>query len=183
MADKLWGGRFTEATDDLVERVNASVVFDQRLYREDLTGSIAHVRMLASVGLVAEDDAKAIEAGLRAIRTDIDAGAFDWRIDREDVHMNIEAALADRLGSKAGRLHTARSRNDQVALDLRLHLREALLDRGLDALDFADALLEQAVDKTYVCCPVTRICNGSTGIISASLACICGHDVSDAHDS
>lgn len=153
MTDKLWGGRFTEATDDLVERVNASVVFDQRLYREDLAGSIAHVRMLASVGLVGTDDAAAIEGGLREIRTEIDAGRFEWRIDREDVHMNIEAALADRLGPLAGRLHTARSRNDQVALDLRLHLREALLDRALDTLDFAEALLEQASDKMLVVLP------------------------------
>ncbi len=153
MTDKLWGGRFTEATDELVERVNASVIFDQRLYREDIAGSIAHIRMLASVGLVTAADAAAIEGGLREIRHEIDSGRFVWRIDREDVHMNIEAALAERLGVTAGRLHTARSRNDQVALDLRLYLREALLDRASDVLDFADALLEQAADKTHVVLP------------------------------
>ena len=144
MPDKLWGGRFSEATDDLVERINASVHFDQRLYREDLTGSIAHVRMLAAAGIVDAEDASAIEGGLRAIRHDIDRGRFEWRQDREDVHMNVEAALASRIGAAAGRLHTARSRNDQVALDLRLYLREAFLDRAVDVLLLASALLEKA---------------------------------------
>ena len=140
----LWGGRFTEPTDALVERLNASVGFDQRLYREDLAGSVAHVRMLAATGIVPADAAARIEAGLRELRRDLDAGAFTWRQDREDVHLNLEAALADRIGPDAGRLHTARSRNDQVALDLRLWLREAFLDRALDALTLCDALLDQA---------------------------------------
>ncbi|MBT9555825.1 MAG: argininosuccinate lyase [Myxococcales bacterium] len=150
---KLWGGRFAEGTDALVERINASVGFDQRLYREDLAGSVAHVRMLAEAAIITADDASAIEAGLRTVRADIDAGRFEWRIDREDVHLNVEAALADRIGSVAGRLHTGRSRNDQVALDLRLYLREAFLNRATDALDLAAVLLEQANDKAHVVLP------------------------------
>lgn len=145
MSKKLWGGRFSEATDALVERINASVTFDSKLYREDLTGSIAHVRMLASAGIIELDDAKAIEAGLRAVRTDIESGDFEWRQDREDVHLNVEAALAERIGPVAGRLHTGRSRNDQVALDLRLYLREVFLDRAADTLNLAEALLKNAL--------------------------------------
>ncbi len=152
-APKLWGGRFEEATDALVERINASVGFDQRLYRHDLAGSVAHVRMLGRTGIIPEADAAAIEAGLFAIRARIDAGDFEWRIDREDVHLNIEAALADSLGPVAGRLHTGRSRNDQVALDLRLYLRESFLDRAGEALDVIAALLEQARGKEHVVLP------------------------------
>ena len=144
MSEKLWGGRFTEAQDALVERINASVTFDKRLYREDLAGSVAHVRMLGKQGIIPAPDAAAIEQGLRAIRDQIDAGDFEWRIDREDVHLNIEAALADRIGPIAGRLHTGRSRNDQVALDLRLYLREAMLSRADNVLGLCDALLGQA---------------------------------------
>ncbi len=153
MSDKLWGGRFSEGTDALVERINASVSFDQRLYREDLTGSIAHVRMLAATGIVTSDEAQQIEDGLKGIRAAIDGGDFTWRQDREDVHMNVEAALAEAIGPVAGKLHTARSRNDQVALDLRLYLREAFLDRAEDALGLVSALLEQAKDKTRVVLP------------------------------
>ena len=153
MADKLWGGRFTEPTDALVERLNASVDFDQRLYREDLTGSIAHVRMLAHAKIIAAQDATDIEAGLRAIRDRIEADDFEWRADREDVHLNIEAVLTEQLGPTAGRLHTGRSRNDQVALDLRLFLREQFLDRAMDCLTMVDALLEQAKGKEGLVLP------------------------------
>ncbi|MFT7625426.1 MAG: argininosuccinate lyase [Myxococcota bacterium] len=149
MSEKLWGGRFSESTDALVERINASVFFDKRLYREDLAGSIAHVRMLAAQGIVPAEDAATIEAGLRGIRAEIDAGRFTWRQDREDVHMNVEAALAEAIGPVAGKLHTGRSRNDQVALDLRLYLRETFLDRADNALDLICVLLEQAKDKTH----------------------------------
>ncbi len=153
MTKKLWGGRFTGNTNALVERINASVSFDQRLYREDLTGSIAHVRMLGHCGIVPAEDAAAIEAGLKAVRADIEAGTFEWREDREDVHLNVEAALADRIGPVAGKLHTGRSRNDQVALDLRLYLRNAMLARAEDALGMCSALLDQAEDKRAVVLP------------------------------
>ncbi|MFC4453046.1 argininosuccinate lyase [Deinococcus sonorensis] len=124
---KLWGGRFAEATADLVEQYNASVPFDQRLAEQDIRGSLAHVAMLGQVGILAADEVAQISEGLQAILTDIRAGHFEWRLDREDVHMNVEAALRDRIGPVAGKLHTARSRNDQVAVDFRLFVKEATL--------------------------------------------------------
>ncbi|GMA14050.1 argininosuccinate lyase [Deinococcus metallilatus] len=125
---KLWGGRFAEATDGLVELFNASVGFDQRLAEQDIRGSLAHVAMLGQVGILTPDEVGQIQEGLRAILADIRAGEFEWRLDREDVHMNVEAALRDRIGPVAGKLHTARSRNDQVAVDFRLFTKEAALD-------------------------------------------------------
>ncbi len=121
---KLWGGRFTEATDRFVERFGASVGFDQRLYRYDIEASIAHARMLAHVGLLTEAECQAIEQGLLEIRMEIERGDFAWLEELEDVHMNIEARLTERIGEAGKKLHTARSRNDQVATDLRLYLRD-----------------------------------------------------------
>ena len=120
---KAWGGRFSAPTDALVEAFTASVQFDRRLYAEDIAGSIAHARMLAQTGIISAEDRDAIVAGLTAIREEIEAGEFEFRADREDIHLNIEAVLAERIGEAAGRLHTARSRNDQVATDLRLYVR------------------------------------------------------------
>ena len=119
----LWGGRFSKTTDAAVAAFSASVAYDQRLYPYDIQGSIAHVRMLARQGIIATADAEAIEAELLAIRGRIERGEFVWREDREDVHMNIEAALIERLGEVGARVHTGRSRNDQVATDERLYLR------------------------------------------------------------
>ncbi|MCC6235940.1 MAG: argininosuccinate lyase [Dehalococcoidia bacterium] len=130
---KLWGGRFSRPTHDLVDAFNASIAFDRRLYREDIAGSIAHARMLAATGIISEADRDAIVGGLEAIRADIEGGRFEFRTDREDIHLNIEAALADLLGEPARRLHTARSRNDQVATDVRLFVRGAI-DDSLDRL-------------------------------------------------
>ncbi len=130
---KLWGGRFSRPTHELVDAFNASIGFDRRLYREDIAGSIAHARMLAATGIISQPDCDAIVGGLEAIRADIDAGRFEFRVDREDIHLNIEAALADLLGEPARRLHTARSRNDQVATDVRLFARQAI-DDALDRL-------------------------------------------------
>ncbi|MFT2720132.1 argininosuccinate lyase [Deinococcus sp. A31D244] len=125
---KLWGGRFAEATDGLVELFNASVGFDQRLAEQDIRGSLAHVAMLGQVGILSAEEVAQIGEGLNAVLADIRAGNFEWRLDREDVHMNVEAALRDRIGPVAGKLHTARSRNDQVAVDFRLFTKEAALD-------------------------------------------------------
>ena len=121
---KPWGGRFTESTDSFVEYFTESVSFDKRLYHHDITGSIAHVRMLARVGVLPENECGQIVAGLEAIEKDIDAGLFEWRTALEDVHMNIETALVERIGEVGKKLHTGRSRNDQVATDLRLYLRD-----------------------------------------------------------
>ncbi len=128
-SDKAWKGRFTQPTDAFVEAFTASVGFDRRLYRHDIRGSIAHARMLAAVGIIEEREAALITQGLGAIEQDIDDGRFTWSVGREDVHMNIEASLIERIGEVGKKLHTARSRNDQVATTVRLYLRD-----GLDGL-------------------------------------------------
>ena len=123
-AKKPWTGRFSAPTDAFVEAFTASVGFDRRLYRHDIAGSIAHATMLAAVGVLTAAERDAIVAGLEAIRGDIEAGRLAWSVALEDVHMNIEAALTERIGPVGKKLHTGRSRNDQVATDLRLWLRD-----------------------------------------------------------
>ncbi len=121
---KPWGGRFTEATDAFVERFTASIGFDYRLYHHDINGSIAHATMLAKVGVLTDVERDQIITGLEQIRAEIVAGKFTWSISLEDVHMNIEAVLTQRIGITGKKLHTGRSRNDQVATDIRLYLRD-----------------------------------------------------------
>ena len=125
---KLWGGRFSEATNSLVNHFNASIAFDQRLWRHDILGSIAHVRMLGATGIIPADDADVIETGLIAVRDDIEAGRVEFTEEAEDVHMNVETLLRDQIGPLAGKLHTGRSRNDQVATDIRLWLKDELFE-------------------------------------------------------
>ena len=125
---KLWAGRFTEPTAALVERFTESVSVDHRIAKHDIRGSIAHATMLAAVGVLSEADRDAIVSGLEAILADVEAGAFEWRTSLEDVHMNVESALTDRIGDAGKRLHTGRSRNDQAATGVRLFVREALDD-------------------------------------------------------
>lgn len=122
----MWGGRFSEATDAFVAEFTASVQFDQRFYKQDIAGSVAHATMLASVGVLTQAERDDIIKGLTAIQAEIEAGKFEWRIDLEDVHMNIEARLTDRIGITGKKLHTGRSRNDQVATDIRLYLRDEI---------------------------------------------------------
>ncbi len=124
--DKLWGGRFTEPTDAFVEAFTASVAFDRRLYRQDIAGSIAHATMLAHIGVLSEEEKHRIIEGLETIRDEIEAGDFDWSVAREDVHMNIESRLTALIGDAGKKLHTGRSRNDQVATDIRLYLRDEI---------------------------------------------------------
>ncbi len=124
--EKPWGGRFTESTDAFVEAFTASIGFDHRLYRHDIAGSIAHARMLAHVGIIREPECKRIVDGLEDIRADIERGDFAWSVALEDIHMNIEARLIERIGDTGKKLHTGRSRNDQVATDLRLYLRDEI---------------------------------------------------------
>lgn len=128
MSDKPWGGRFDAPTDSFVEFFNASIDVDARMYAEDIAGSRAHARMLNAQGILADEDLTAILSGLDAIEADIDAGNFEFTIELEDVHMNIEKRLTDRIGEAGKRLHTARSRNDQVATDTRLYLRRRTQD-------------------------------------------------------
>lgn len=131
--EKPWGGRFTAPTDAFVEAFTASVDFDQRLAPYDIAGSLAHARMLADTGILSEDEFRAIETGLCGIRDEIAAGQFTWSAELEDVHMNVEHALVERIGDAGKKLHTARSRNDQIATDIRLYLRDEI-DVLLDGL-------------------------------------------------
>ncbi len=142
--NKPWAGRFQEATAASVEAFTASVHFDARLYREDIAGSRAHARMLARQGIISEEECAAIVRGLDEIEAEIEAGTFCFRPELEDVHMNIEAALVERIGDAGKKLHTARSRNDQVALDLRLYLRRCCDRIAGRLLDVQRALLRQA---------------------------------------
>jgi argininosuccinate lyase len=123
MSDKAWGGRFEAEMDEVALRFSESVSFDRRLYREDIEGSIAHVRMLGARGIIDADDAARIEEGLEKVRAEIEAGDFEWDAQKEDVHMNVESRLTALVGDAGGRLHTGRSRNDQVATDMRLWVR------------------------------------------------------------
>ena len=123
---KLWGGRFHKETDDKVNDFNASIQFDARLYRQDITGSMAHAAMLGRQGIIDKAEADKIIAGLAEILADIEAGKVEFTADNEDIHMNVEALLTARIGDAGKRLHTARSRNDQVALDFRMYVRDAI---------------------------------------------------------
>lgn len=144
MSDKLWGGRFTKTTDQLVEEFTSSISFDRRLYRQDIAGSIAHARMLGRQGIITPEEAAAIIGGLESIREDIERGRFTFDTALEDIHMNIEKRLIERIGPVGGKLHTARSRNDQVALDTHLYLRGELVEVARLLVDLEAALLELA---------------------------------------
>ena len=145
-ANSLWGGRFAVGPAEMMRRINASIDFDKRLYAEDIAGSKAHCAMLVAQKILSPEDGAAITAGLEQIRTEIENGSFAFSADREDIHMNIEARLTELIGAAAGRLHTARSRNDQVATDLRLWLR-----RAIDRIDAAMRQLQEAlIDRAEV---------------------------------
>ncbi len=154
MADKkLWGGRFTGGTDALVEAYTESVSFDRELWAEDIAGSKAHARMLARQCVIAQAEAEAIVAGLDAVRAEIERGEFAWRTDREDVHMNIEARLTELIGDAGKRLHTGRSRNDQVALDFRLHVSRRLAMWGELLARLVGVLCERADEHVETLLP------------------------------
>ncbi len=151
--DKLWGGRFTQPTDKFVEEFTASIDFDKRLYHQDIRGSVAHARMLGRQGIIPHEDVDKIVHGLKEILEQIEAGQFDFSVGLEDIHMNIEARLSQKVGEAGKRLHTGRSRNDQVALDIRLYLRDEIVEvvAYLDML--IDSLLEQAENNLDVVMP------------------------------
>jgi argininosuccinate lyase len=141
---KLWSGRFGKETDALVNDFNASIQFDQRLYKEDIAGSIAHARMLGDCGVISWEDVTAITQGLLGILEDIEAGKLEFTADNEDIHMNVEALLTARIGDAGKRLHTARSRNDQVALDFRMYVREQIPVIVGQLLELESVLCRQA---------------------------------------
>ena len=138
---KLWGGRFSKDTNALVDVFNASIEYDQRLYHEDIRGSIAHTHMLAKTGIISESDAEKIVKGLTSILDDIEKGTFEFKTELEDIHMNVEAALTERIGDAGARLHTARSRNDQVALDMHMYMKRVVTEVMDLVIRFEEALL------------------------------------------
>lgn len=156
--DRLWGGGYEEATHPLVVRMNASIGFDKALAHDDIVGSVAHATMLRDVGILQDDEYDAILGGLRDILGDIERGEFEWSAAREDVHMNIEAALRDKIGAPAGRLHTARSRNDQVATDERLWLRRKVAEITRKLAGLIAMLADQAQEHaSWPMCGYTHL--------------------------
>ena len=128
MKKKPWSGRFTESADKLAELLNASISFDKRLYRHDISGSIAHATVLARASIITEREAKRIIAGLKEVEREIERGAFEFTPEMEDIHMAVELRLTEKIGPLGGKLHTGRSRNDQVALDVRLYLKDEIFE-------------------------------------------------------
>jgi len=152
-ANSLWGGRFEGGVSDIMEKINASIDFDKILYRQDIQGSIEHCKMLVKTGIISAEDGQAIQDGLKQVESEIDADKFEFSAALEDIHMNIEARLTEIIGPSAGRLHTARSRNDQVATDFKLWVRDACdqADEALKALQIA--LVEKAKENADVIIP------------------------------
>jgi len=143
-ASAMWGGRFNAGPSAVMEAINASISFDKKLYAQDIAGSKAHAGMLAAQNIISDDDASLIISGLDQISAEIEAGEFEFKASLEDIHMNVEARLREIIGDAAGRLHTARSRNDQVATDLKLWVRDALDNLDGDIAALQAALLDQA---------------------------------------
>jgi len=151
--NKLWGGRFSEPTDAFVEAFTASVEFDQRMYKQDIEGSRAHAQMLTKTGVLSENDLSALLGGLDQIEKEISEGKFEWSVQLEDVHMNIEARLTALVGDAGKRLHTGRSRNDQVATDIRLYLREQIAFIIAEIRRLQDGLLTLAEKEASTIMP------------------------------
>ncbi len=151
--NKMWGGRFVTGPDEVMEEINASIGFDKILYAQDIAGSIAHGRMLIKQGIIGADDGEAILKGLDIIKSEIEAGEFKFSRSLEDIHMNIESRLAELIGEPAGRLHTARSRNDQVALDFRLWVKQTMQRIDLQLVELVNSLLIKAEDHKETLMP------------------------------
>ncbi|OHB81646.1 MAG: argininosuccinate lyase [Planctomycetes bacterium RBG_16_64_12] len=153
MSEKAWGGVFGEATDRRVEEFTESVSFDRRLYAHDIAGSIAHAQMLAGVGLITAEECREIEQALQEIRQEIEQGRFSYRIELEDIHMHVERALIERIGDAGRKLHTARSRNDQVSTDMRLWVRESIDEIDVRIVDLQRALVGRCEGDADVILP------------------------------
>jgi len=149
----MWGGRFASGPDAIMEEINASIGFDRHLYRQDITASKAHAAMLAKQGIITADDAQAITQGLDTILSEIEAGNFTFSRALEDIHMNVESRLRDLIGPAAGRLHTGRSRNDQVATDFRLWVRDTIDQLDAALADYQRALAEKALEHADTVMP------------------------------
>jgi argininosuccinate lyase len=153
MANKMWGGRFDRKPDPLMEEINASIDVDRKLYRQDIAASKAHAAMLAKKGIITAQDAGRIAHGLNTILSEIEAGKFDFKRALEDIHMNVESRLSELIGPAAGRLHTARSRNDQVATDFRLWVRDAIGEIDAALIGYQRALAEKALEHAATVMP------------------------------
>jgi argininosuccinate lyase len=153
MSNRMWGGRFSTSPDAIMEEINASIGFDRKLYAQDIRGSKAHAAMLAAQGIIPADDAAKIAEGLDAIKAEIDAGTFTFSRALEDIHMNVESRLKELIGPAAGRLHTARSRNDQVATDFKLWVRDTLDHLQVQVLDLVRALVDRADEHAATVMP------------------------------
>lgn len=164
---KLWGGRFTKATDKSVEEFNASIQFDCRMYAEDICGSIAHATMLAKQGIISQEDKDAIVKGLKAIFQQIEDGNFDFSVELEDIHMNIEKRLTDAIGEAGKRLHTGRSRNDQVALDTHMYVRREIAAVAKLLVKLQESLVKAAESTATSSC---RAIPTSSGLSRSSSA-------------
>src|SRR6202163_1653931 len=145
MSNKMWGGRFTERPDAIMEEINVSIDVDRHLYAQDIAASKAHAAMLAAQGIITANDAKNIARGLDTILSEIGKGSFDFKRALEDIHMNVESRLGELIGPAAGRLHTARSRSDQVATDFRLYVRDTIDQIDGSLADLQQALAEKAL--------------------------------------
>jgi argininosuccinate lyase len=152
-SNTMWGGRFERGPAEIMERINASIDFDRKLYAQDIQGSKAHAQMLVATGILTAEDGASIAAGLTHVKAEIEQGSFAFRKDREDIHLNIEARLAELIGPAAGRLHTARSRNDQVATDFRLWVRDAIDRLSALTTGLLAALLDKAAAHAQVIMP------------------------------
>ena len=152
-SNKMWGGRFASGPDAIMEEINASIDFDRKLYAQDIAGSLAHADMLADTGIISADDRDKIVDGLNTILSEIEAGTFEFSRRLEDIHMNVEARLAELIGAAAGRLHTARSRNDQVALDFRLWVSAQLENTETALTKLIGVLLERAEEHAHTVMP------------------------------
>ncbi len=150
---KLWGGRFEKATDKKVDDFNSSIRFDQRMYRQDITGSIAHARMLGKQGIISLEDSQLIIKTLAEILKDIENGKVEFEIDAEDIHMNVEKILIERIGDTGKRLHTGRSRNDQVALDIRMYVKDEIVEIKAMLVSLIETLLALAKEHTKTIMP------------------------------
>src|SRR5476651_2202583 len=153
MSNKMWGGRFASGPGAIMEDINTSIDFDRHLYRQDIAASKAHAEMLAKQGIIAAEDAKKIAHGLDTILSEIEKGSFEFKRALEDIHMNVEGRLADLIGPAAGRLHTARSRNDQVATDFRLYVRDTIDATDAALAAFQHALVERAIEHAGTVMP------------------------------
>ena len=175
MSNRMWGGRFASGPAEIMEEINASIGFDKRLAPQDIRGSLAHVAMLGQAGILPAEDVAAIEAGLKSVRDEIEAGTFTFKRELEDIHMSVESRLTEIVGPAAGRLHTARSRNDQVATDMKLWVRDTLDSLDQQAADLQRALSQTALQHAGTVMP------GFTHLQSAQPVTL-GHHLMAYHD-